>query len=150
MSTGEKKPERGLCAYAKCEAESTKRCSRCKVVFYCSRDCQTKHWPTHKRDCTLFTSVPAKPDLNEQEEVVKLHHREFRRIIHQYGLDKGKKADLLADFLTNKSENESISPEQLAERFSIPKDDASTLLSWVNVALRFKEENLDGNAAPSV
>ncbi|GJE85110.1 DUF4470 and zf-MYND domain-containing protein [Phanerochaete sordida] len=26
-------------------------CSRCKKVFYCSRDCQTKHWSEHKQSC---------------------------------------------------------------------------------------------------
>lgn len=28
-----------------------KRCTRCMYVSYCSRDCQSKHWSTHQRDC---------------------------------------------------------------------------------------------------
>merc|ERR1711879_117714 len=28
-----------------------KVCGRCKSVFYCSRECQVKAWPTHKRKC---------------------------------------------------------------------------------------------------
>ncbi|KAJ7631549.1 hypothetical protein DFH06DRAFT_1004987 [Mycena polygramma] len=27
------------------------RCSGCLVQFYCSSDCQTLHWPKHKRQC---------------------------------------------------------------------------------------------------
>ena len=28
-----------------------KQCSRCRAVIYCSRDCQTAHYPEHKRLC---------------------------------------------------------------------------------------------------
>ena len=27
------------------------RCSRCKSVFYCGRQCQKRHWQTHKATC---------------------------------------------------------------------------------------------------
>ena len=26
-------------------------CAHCKAVFYCSRICQTKHWPQHRSSC---------------------------------------------------------------------------------------------------
>ena len=29
-----------------------KRCTRCLVTYYCDRQCQVKHWPSHKMDCT--------------------------------------------------------------------------------------------------
>ncbi len=28
-----------------------KTCSRCKLAFYCSPECQTKHWKVHKKGC---------------------------------------------------------------------------------------------------
>jgi len=35
-----------------CGTETKLSCSRCKVVYYCSRQCQTKHWRGgHKLDC---------------------------------------------------------------------------------------------------
>ncbi|KAJ7712549.1 hypothetical protein B0H14DRAFT_3018232 [Mycena olivaceomarginata] len=36
-----------------------KRCGRCRLVWYCSVQCQTKDWPTHKRVC-------AKEDFDPQ------------------------------------------------------------------------------------
>ncbi len=29
----------------------TKRCSKCRVVYYCSKTCQKKDWKTHKTEC---------------------------------------------------------------------------------------------------
>ncbi|CAK6435874.1 unnamed protein product [Pipistrellus nathusii] len=42
-------PERPRCAY--CGAEASKRCSRCQNEWYCCRECQVKHWETHRKAC---------------------------------------------------------------------------------------------------
>ncbi|KAK7089498.1 uncharacterized protein [Littorina saxatilis] len=34
------------------DGSTIRRCSRCKSVRYCSRDCQARHWPQHKVTCT--------------------------------------------------------------------------------------------------
>ncbi|KAI0074651.1 hypothetical protein K474DRAFT_1516669 [Panus rudis PR-1116 ss-1] len=44
--------ERCNYCYNKFEKEKLKRCSRCRFVKYCSRDCQKAAWPTHKRGCS--------------------------------------------------------------------------------------------------
>uniref|UniRef100_W5NC69 MYND-type domain-containing protein n=1 Tax=Lepisosteus oculatus TaxID=7918 RepID=W5NC69_LEPOC len=30
---------------------TVRRCGRCKKVYYCSQECQLKHWPLHKELC---------------------------------------------------------------------------------------------------
>ncbi|KAK2803070.1 hypothetical protein FQN50_007151 [Emmonsiellopsis sp. PD_5] len=34
-----------------CSDQGTKACSRCSLVLYCGKECQTAHWPVHKSDC---------------------------------------------------------------------------------------------------
>ena len=38
----------GACNKAGCEL----KCA-CKLVFYCGAECQGKHWPAHKKVCTV-------------------------------------------------------------------------------------------------
>ena len=46
-----------------CAAQTKQRCKRCGIAAYCSVDCQTKHWPEHKKKCkrpTLEFTTPLK------------------------------------------------------------------------------------------
>lgn len=45
------KVERKRCWECKAVTKSVQCCSRCKKAVYCSRDCQAKHWSSHKLDC---------------------------------------------------------------------------------------------------
>lgn len=49
------------CAFAFCKKGSSngtlKRCGRCKIRNYCSAECQTKDWPSHKVFCNEPTHV---------------------------------------------------------------------------------------------
>lgn len=42
-------PLKGVCA--NCGNAAEKRCSKCKQVWYCGRDCQVEDWSTHKANC---------------------------------------------------------------------------------------------------
>ncbi|XP_065911531.1 uncharacterized protein [Dysidea avara] len=43
--------DRDKCSYCGQSAVDLKKCSRCRSVQYCGRDCQKKHWTSHKPDC---------------------------------------------------------------------------------------------------
>ncbi|XP_027692910.1 zinc finger MYND domain-containing protein 10 isoform X2 [Vombatus ursinus] len=45
-------PEKPKCA--SCNAEASKRCSRCQNEWYCKRECQVKHWQKHRKSCDLM------------------------------------------------------------------------------------------------
>jgi len=40
-----------VCAQCWCRENVTSKCKRCGLVFYCGKECQTKHWKTHKLVC---------------------------------------------------------------------------------------------------
>ena len=42
------------CSYCSQYSNSLKKCSRCRLVQYCGRECQKKHWNTHKSRCLPF------------------------------------------------------------------------------------------------
>jgi hypothetical protein len=43
-------------AGADCDAEKMKKCSRCKLIWYCSKEHQVQDWPVHKRFCKTCTN----------------------------------------------------------------------------------------------
>ncbi len=50
-----------VCFNPDCWKQQTtlKKCTQCKVAFYCSQQCQIAHWPVHKVVCQL-PAAPAK------------------------------------------------------------------------------------------
>ena len=50
--TGESIKDRDILLCAVCgQLSSGSKCGRCRVVSYCSKDCQRAHWPQHKQFC---------------------------------------------------------------------------------------------------
>jgi hypothetical protein len=44
-------------------------CSRCKVVSYCSKECQTRDWPYHKKQCKNLGEL--RKDTAKVSEIAK-------------------------------------------------------------------------------
>tara|TARA_B100001123_G_C14854219_1_gene845327 strand:- start:347 stop:712 length:366 start_codon:yes stop_codon:yes gene_type:complete len=40
-----------------CSSKALKVCSKCKIVYYCNRECQKAHWKTHKFECVERRSI---------------------------------------------------------------------------------------------
>ena len=51
-----------------CGKDADKKCSRCKEVAYCSKECQASSWKTHKNDCKKVD----KTSLNTLYECVSI------------------------------------------------------------------------------
>lgn len=49
MSSNASLKLKGECAT--CKKEALKRCARCKLVYYCGKECSKKDWPRHRKDC---------------------------------------------------------------------------------------------------
>ena len=49
-----------------CGALATQRCSRCKMAWYCSRDCQLRQWKTHKPICAMFREAKQGEDKDKE------------------------------------------------------------------------------------
>ena len=57
---------RGIrCDYCFKESEKLFKCSKCKFVSYCGRDCQAGDWSIHKHECKCLVKVSPKqpPDI---------------------------------------------------------------------------------------
>jgi ankyrin repeat and MYND domain-containing protein 2 len=46
-----------------------KKCSKCKEVQYCDRECQRLHWPIHKKECARLSSTAQVPPANGKREI---------------------------------------------------------------------------------
>lgn len=62
-SVGISVPENRICSYCTAIRDDLKRCSRCQGVRYCNAECQTKHWPIHKKDCVVKPPPTLKFDI---------------------------------------------------------------------------------------
>mmetsp|Transcript_35295 Transcript_35295/g.85112 ORF Transcript_35295/g.85112 Transcript_35295/m.85112 type:complete len:143 (+) Transcript_35295:124-552(+) len=122
---------------AVCPKPATKRCQKCKSIWYCSRDCQVSDWKSHKKRCKAIAADIARADSHT------IHKREFDRIRIQYGLDSAKNAEKISDLLANSGVNEGVSAPDFAKMFGMTTTEAVVFLEWIKVGVKFKEETLD-------
>ena len=78
-----------------CSREGARRCSRCKLKYYCSRECQNKDWKSHKAICEEIQkavefkrssgSLPDLPSKFLEEETLKESVSQFLSILSNSG-----------------------------------------------------------------
>jgi hypothetical protein len=50
-STQDPKTGQKICSFCKQIPEKRKKCGKCKIAIYCSRECQAQDWMIHKLKC---------------------------------------------------------------------------------------------------
>ena len=53
-------PTKKLCSKCGKESDKLKKCTACKCVWYCDKDCQNRHWKEHKKECKPIKKELAK------------------------------------------------------------------------------------------
>lgn len=56
------------CNYCLISADKLKMCAKCKMAWYCSAECQKKHWKQHKPNCTPREENPENITINQQNK----------------------------------------------------------------------------------
>ena len=55
-----------------CGKTSETKCARCKIIYYCGRECQRKHWRVHKKRCQtkLLETEPGEEVDDDEDEIL--------------------------------------------------------------------------------
>lgn len=64
---------------------ATKMCERCKVVHYCSRECQLKDWPDHRPHCKVVSALHFQQELELVKTdfvAVEMNNTVFRCLLY--------------------------------------------------------------------
>lgn len=73
--------------YEKCNKGTTRKCSFCKSIIYCSSDCLQLNWMLHQKTCLLHRKYPS-PSTNKQiqNDGLALFYRFLPKIMMQASL----------------------------------------------------------------
>ncbi|RDB25157.1 hypothetical protein Hypma_007660 [Hypsizygus marmoreus] len=68
--------------------QNLQTCSRCRMVRYCSKECQKKSWATHKKQCssTLLESLAKDPDSAAFNARLSKWINYWRMALHNYSV----------------------------------------------------------------
>ncbi|PVH84318.1 SET domain-containing protein [Cadophora sp. DSE1049] len=73
----EKDSLQNVCSFCISERPSLKRCSGCKIPYYCSAKCQNAHWKDiHSRECKVLKKLPDVPPTAVRGLIVMLLRKE--------------------------------------------------------------------------
>lgn len=65
----------------RCSEKGTKRCTKCRVVYYCGKECQVGDWANHKSRCKKLCKSHKRVAVSEDKYFVELP--DFKSLIMQ-------------------------------------------------------------------
>ena len=65
-----------------------KQCSKCRLTYYCNKECQTKHWKTHKTCCVNHNNL--KSNVNNIMNVITNNNTYWTKICNFYNKNYAK------------------------------------------------------------
>lgn len=93
----------GLCQNTATANSALKRCSRCKVMFYCSSDHQKIHWKHHKLICNYLSNAKTE---GEQEHFFSGHCDKSREEWNMFRMNAVKTCSIILSRPLELSEQE--------------------------------------------
>lgn len=55
------------CYFPRSETQHLQVCAGCKLVYYCSRQCQKANWSSHQKDCKFIQKIGKKVELKSED-----------------------------------------------------------------------------------
>ncbi|KAH7924245.1 hypothetical protein BV22DRAFT_1035302 [Leucogyrophana mollusca] len=88
MASIEEKDFKGRCSYCNKDVgrDKVKTCSRCRLVRYCSKECQVASWKTHKSRCTPRESYAQDPTSHALNTALSRWINNWRDELHNWCL----------------------------------------------------------------
>lgn len=85
------------------------KCSRCKLAWYCSRDCQVKDWPKHKQVCAKLVQTTVSKGVVEE----KMPERNRLKVVEDTIVEKNVKS--IKPVVVEREYAKGVQPEAVAE-----------------------------------
>ncbi|KAI5479842.1 hypothetical protein MNV49_002654 [Pseudohyphozyma bogoriensis] len=119
-----------------CKKEGVKRCSACCLVSYCSKECQMKHWKTHKKDCQddlrKDTWKPCWVKEDRPPAFVDMETTTGWQIHQDFGLSQHLWGNIPAMDILNLPKNESLSCSKDLSLAFVASGDLRNLVTTIN------------------
>ena len=69
------------------EPRAYKKCSKCKAVQYCDRECQRLHWFIHKKECARLPTCNLPTSKNEEKSNKKVDTQHLAEELQNLGVN---------------------------------------------------------------
>nr|CAB3499011.1 unnamed protein product [Digitaria exilis] len=101
-------------------SNNLKKCSVCRVTWYCSSDCQKKEWKQHQLECRAMAALPEDrkkmltPTIRLMVRLILKRKLQNEKVIPSSGIDNYYLVDILESHISEVDENQLILYAQMA------------------------------------